>query len=173
MVVTRAEQAEQSPGGGTEDAVGRGMKTSKVLTSVILYVALTWTSTQMGRHFFPKLRKSLPTVEQEAVVALAAAADAKGGHEGTKSAASAPAPGVVSSDNGMLPPIGEGPAEVAENAISALIAESVVEFECTDALAGTQQGVVESLLTGNGRERMNARFRNNSPTPLRVKIPAV
>ena len=150
----------------------QGMKTSKVLTSVLLYVALTWTSTQMGRHFFPKLRKSLPTVEQLAVVALAAAAEAKDGHEGAKSAALPPAPGVATSESGFLPPIGEGPADGVEGAAPAPIAEAVIEFECTDALAGTQQGFVETLLTGNGRERMNARFRNNSPTPLRVRIPA-
>lgn len=148
------------------------MKTSKVLSSVVLSAALAWSGAQIGRHYLPKLRASLPTVQQLAVVALAVASEAKDAHQAAQSAALPPAPAVVAAANVLPDPIGAGPADVEEGSVSAPLASAVVEFECTDVLAGTQQGVVQATLTGNGRERMAAHLRNNSPAPLRVKVPA-
>ncbi len=51
-------------------------------------------------------------------------------------------------------------------------AESQVAFEDIDLITGARQGVVQSTLHGDGRAHMSAQLRNNSATPLRVKVPA-
>lgn len=82
-----------------------------------------------------------------------------------------------------LDPIASGPAVATEAAPSAMepavavqeapaqhAADAAVAFEETDLLAAMEQGVVEATLRGNGRERVTARLRNNSPAPIRVGI---
>jgi hypothetical protein len=51
-------------------------------------------------------------------------------------------------------------------------AESQVAYEDIDLITGARQGVVQTSMHGDGRMRMSAQFRNNSATPLRVKVPA-
>ena len=86
-----------------------------------------------------------------------------------------------------LPPIGAGPQPMSPSTRAALpatadmkaeIAKAVevtkgdVNFQNTDLLSASEQGIVRPALLGNGRERMVASLRNNSPTPLRITIPA-
>ena len=138
-----------------------GMKTSKVLTSVIFSAVLAWGGIHLGQHYLPKFRESLPTVQQLAVVALAVASEARDAHHAV--------PADVAAGKNLPDPIGAGPADVEEGAPPA---PAAVEFEKTDVLAATQQGVVQATLMGNGRERISAHLRNNSPAPLCVRIPA-
>jgi hypothetical protein len=35
-----------------------------------------------------------------------------------------------------------------------------------------EQGLIQATIQGNGRERIVAQLRNNSPTPLRLTVPA-
>lgn len=90
-------------------------------------------------------------------------------------------------DSEPLPPIAAGPqsipapvpatnpsaAEVkTEFAKGAKLAKADIPFQNTDLISASEQGIVQPTLLGNGRERMVATLRNNSPTPLRVSIPA-
>jgi hypothetical protein len=47
-----------------------------------------------------------------------------------------------------------------------------VAFEETELITGAKQGIVQTTLRGNGRDRLSAQLRNNSATPLRVRVPA-
>ena len=143
------------------------MNTSRVATSVVLSAALAWGGIRLGQHYLPKLRESIPTVQQLAVVALAVASEAKDAHHATEAK-----PADLAAGKNLPDPIGAGPSEAEESSLSAPLAPAVVEFENTDVLSATQQGVVQATLAGNGRERISAHLRNNSPAPLRVKIPA-
>jgi hypothetical protein len=49
---------------------------------------------------------------------------------------------------------------------------AAVEFESADLISGVEQGTIQATLRGNGRDNVAAKLRNNSPTPLRVHIPA-
>lgn len=86
-----------------------------------------------------------------------------------------------------LPPIGAGPQSApalvpatspsasdveAEVTKATEITKAEVSFQITDILSASEQGTLQPTLLGNGRERMVATLRNNSPTPLRVSIPA-
>lgn len=64
-----------------------------------------------------------------------------------------------------LPPIADG-------ADSAKAAESQVMFEDIELITGARQGVVQATMHGDGRARLSAQLRNNSATPLRVKVSA-
>lgn len=98
--------------------------------------------------------------------------------------AAAPTPARrVNFDGEPLLPIGEGPQTAADAApapvadsesgrTAAATAKDEIKFETTDIISASEQGIVQPTLTGNGRERMLATLRNNSPTPLRVKIPS-
>jgi len=146
-----------------------GMNTTRVAASFAFSAALACAGIQLGQHFLPKLRGSLPTVQQLAVVALAVASEAKDAH--AKDAPQIAAPAKVAAENGLPDPVGAGPADVPEASASAA-APAAVEFEITDVMSATEQKIVQATLTGNGREHMTAHLRNNSPTPLRVTIPA-
>ncbi len=61
---------------------------------------------------------------------------------------------------------------VASAEAPAPVEEAKVAFEDTELITGARQGVVQASLRGNGRDRMSAQLRNNSATPLRVKVPA-
>jgi hypothetical protein len=47
-----------------------------------------------------------------------------------------------------------------------------VEFEENDLITAVEQGVVKATLRANGHDRAIAKLNNNSPTPLRVIVPA-
>lgn len=51
-------------------------------------------------------------------------------------------------------------------------AAPAVEFETSELITGVQQGIVQASLVGNGRDLITAKLRNNSPTPLRIHVPA-
>ncbi len=173
---------------GTGRASHVCMSNTKFLTAIIV-PALSfgafklWSAAEDSLAAFQS-----PTTAVAAVIALAAAAD--------QSAAPAqvpqfrkPAPIITltSADDEALPPIGAGPQSIlppepltaptvadvkAEIASAQAIAKAEVKFQNTDILSGTEQGIVQQTLIGNGRDRLIAKLRNNSPTPLRVGIPA-
>jgi hypothetical protein len=147
------------------------MSTSKVLTSVIFSTALAWGGIRLGQHRVPGTPESEPVVPPPAASPAAAALEAR-------DPLPAPAPAAITqTGEGSLPdPVADGPAEnegdpAPEPAIESVVA-AAVEFEAADLLSAVQQGVIEASLRGNGRERMSAQLRNNSPTPLRVMLPA-
>lgn len=116
----------------------------------------------------PKVQQGLPDSRQLAVVALAAVADARVAHPEVPAGLNESAPG-------MPDPVALGPAVADADPADAVAeaaepAPAAVTFEEADFLAGIQQGVIEARLRGNGRERMTATLRNNSPAPLRVTI---
>ena len=47
-----------------------------------------------------------------------------------------------------------------------------VIFEDNELITAVEQGSVQATMRGNGRDRMVAQLRNNSPTPLRLSVPA-
>jgi hypothetical protein len=73
-------------------------------------------------------------------------------------------------------PAAESPAasEAAapEVATAEADAPAVVEFESADLISSMEQGTIQATLRGNGRDNLDATLRNNSPTPLRLHIPA-
>ena len=86
-----------------------------------------------------------------------------------------------------LPPIGSGPQSVpvpmpavnataedvkAVTVVAAKMAKADIKFQNTDILSASEQGIIQQTILGNGRERTVVTLRNNSPTPLRVGIPA-
>lgn len=86
-----------------------------------------------------------------------------------------------------LPPIGSGPQSVpmpvpiinattddvnAVVAVGAKMAKADIKWQNTDILSASEQGIIQQTILGNGRERTVVTIRNNSPTPLRVGIPA-
>jgi hypothetical protein len=73
---------------------------------------------------------------------------------------------------GLPEAVSTGTAEAAIEAPQVAAEVAAVEFEDTELLAGVQQETIVATLRGNGRERMTAHLRNNSPTPMRVKIAA-
>ena len=114
-----------------------------------------------------------PTAGEVAVVALAAAS--------TQNVEQI----VIESE--PLPPIAAGPQSIpapvpatnptaadvkSEIAKGTQLAKADIPFQNTDLISASEQGIVQPTLLGNGRERMVATLRNNSPTPLRVSIPA-
>ena len=168
----------------------RGMKSSKALSYVFLAAAIGWGGFSIAELIFEKLPVSAPSAQQMAVVAVASAAESH-----RNSAASRPAPAMTAASHAdiakgePLPdPVAAGPAETEETpapqtapvtpispvaaAPVAATAEAVgVEFEESDLIAAVQQGTIEATLRGNGRERVTAHLRNNSPTPMRLTVP--
>jgi hypothetical protein len=150
------------------------MSSYKVLTSVILSIALPLGAVYLVRHQSPRLPENFPGVRRSSVEPVA---PVTGPAEGTS------APRTITQGGGTAvpEPVAEGPGDDLSSGDaheSATVSEPVpaapvkVEFETVDLLSGTQQGVVEAAMRGNGRERMSAQLRNNSPAPLRVTLPA-
>jgi hypothetical protein len=86
-----------------------------------------------------------------------------------------------------LPPIASGPQSIpaprpaiipteddikVATTAAAKIAKADIKFQNTDILTASEQGTVQQTILGNGRDRTVITLRNNSPTPLRVGIPA-
>ncbi|MEQ1850667.1 MAG: hypothetical protein ABMA01_03645 [Chthoniobacteraceae bacterium] len=137
------------------------MKTSNILIGVVLSTALAWGGVEFGRRNQSKPAETAPAARP----AVAGAPAPETAHE-VPAKADAAVVAATKPENGPAAPV----VSVSDSAEAA--EPAAVEFEKADVLAATQQGIVEATLTGNGRERMSARLRNNSPTPLRVTVPA-
>jgi len=163
-----------------------GMKSSKALSYVFLAAAIGWCGFSIAELVYVKLPVSAPDTEQMAVVAVATAAEAR---EAFAASRPARAPETVQaaevSKREPLPdPVAAGPVEAegtpatqpspiapaATEPVTAANDKISVEFEEADLLAAVQQETIEATFRGNGRERMAAKLRNNSPTPLRVTV---
>jgi len=166
------------------------MKSSKALGVAFLSAVIGWSGFSLAELVYSKLPAGAPEVRQVAALAVASAAKTHGAL-----AALRPAPRTAelmvpdSTPGEQLPdPVAIGPAEpeaktapvlaaaepviaVAEPAVTAS-EPAAVQFEETDLLAAVQQGTVQATLRGNGRERMTAQLRNNSPTPMRITVAA-
>lgn len=68
-------------------------------------------------------------------------------------------------------PVAPEPA-VPEVATAEAEAPAAVEFEPADLISSMEQGIIQATLRGNGRDNLAATLRNNSPSPLRLHIPA-
>jgi hypothetical protein len=167
-------------GGGQKiAALARGvrlpcrMKLSKIINVLFLSAAIGWSGFSIAELILSKIPAGDPEVDSLAVVALASAAK---NHEliAARHAAShvQPLPAIAAGTASpeMLPdPVAAGPVDAAPAVVESKPA--AVEFEEADLLAAVQQGTVQASLRGNGRERITAQLRNNSPTPLRVTVP--
>ena len=143
-----------------------GMKSPKPLNAVFLAAAIGWCGFSIAELLYTKLPAGTPDSQEVAVVAVASASRA---HDVFTAARTAPAvAGAPIAKGEPLPdPVGAGPVET-----DAATVPAAVEFEEADLLAAVQQGTIQATLRGNGRERMAAQLRNNSPTPLRVSVAA-
>ena len=157
----------------------RGMKSSKALSYVFLAATIGWGGFSLAELVYSNLPLSVPSAQQMAVVAVASAADS---HKIFTASRTAPSADIANGE--QLPdPVGAGPAEAdampaplapiapaAAAPVAAAAEPAAVQFEESDLIAAVQQGTIEATLRGNGRERMTARLRNNSPTPMRLTV---
>jgi hypothetical protein len=97
-----------------------------------------------------------------------------------KPAAAQPAVALVA-DAAKIPdlladPAAPAPATPADPADIFATAKSTVpegvEFTENDLITTVEQGIIKATLTANGQDRAIARCTNNSPTPLKVSVPA-
>jgi len=167
------------------------MKTSKALSVACLAAAIGWSGFSIADKAYKKLPVGAHNVQQAAALTVASATNSAPKPKTARPIAmrsSAPeliVPEPSLADSGLLPeptPVSPdaGPAPIAPPlpaAKAVAAAEPVspkkageVEFEDTDLLAAVQQGIIEATLRGNGRDRMTAQLRNNSPTPLRISV---
>ncbi len=150
------------------------MKPSKALGYVFLAAAIGWSGFRLAELAYTNLPVGAPTPQQAAVVAVASAAKERDTFAVTRPVMLAEAPAVEAAEAEPLPPIAEGPAD-ALRALDA-VADTVpkepanVVFEEADLLAAVEQQTIQATLRGNGRDRMVAQLRNNSPTPMRVSV---
>lgn len=49
---------------------------------------------------------------------------------------------------------------------------TAVVFEPAELITSVEQGLIQPVIRGNGRDSITAQLRNNSPTPLKVSVPA-
>ncbi len=154
------------------------MKASRIVNFLFLTVAVGWCGFSVAELVYSKLPVGDESIESAAVVALASAARSQ-----DELPPIAAGPEVMTIEtvpaSELLPdPVALGPLEsptpILErdqtSAKPASAEPSIVEFEEADLLAAVKQGTIEATLRGNGRERMSAQLRNNSPTPLRVSF---
>ena len=148
-----------------------GMKSSKALGYVFLAAAIGWCGFSTAELIYSRLPVSAQGTQQEAVAAKS--------HEIFAATRPMPLANATAADfatkGETLPdPVGAGPADAGETPAPAVLTAGPdsVEFEAADLLAAVQQGTIQATLRGNGRERMTAQLRNNSPTPMRVSVAA-
>ena len=165
------------------------MKSSKALSTVFLAAAIGWGGFSIAELIYEKLPVSTPSAQQMAVIAVASAAEAREISTASRNASPVEAaPAAEFAKGEPLPdPVAAGPADaeeipatqpapvapiapVAAAPIAAAAEPAAVEFEESELIAAVQQGTIEATLRGNGRERMTAKLRNNSPTPMRVTV---
>ena len=163
-----------------------GMKSPKAINVVFLAAAIGWCGFSIAELVFSKVSVGSDETAEAAVVALASAAKA---HDGPASERNLPpiasGPAVVTSgadpvrdatfdgpaESSPSPAAPGDPAATSEaKATVSATPPAPVEFEEADLLAAIQQGTIQAVLRGNGRERMTAQLRNNSPTPVRVSV---
>lgn len=160
----------------------RCMNSSKVLGFACLTAVIGWSGFSIADKVYTKLPVGSRALQQAALT-VASVTKAKAGPIPMRSSVPeliVPDPGLA--DTGMLAdptPVtpAAGPAPIAPAAAAVAAAEPAspkkkgeVEFEETDLLAAVQQGIIQATLRGNGRDRMTAQLRNNSPTPLRISV---
>ena len=158
------------------------MKASKIINVFFLSAAIAWCGFSIAELVFSKIPAGKEDMDGAAVVALASAAQSQSQshdrivarHTAPRLPSVAAVPSAASVE--MLPdPVAAGPADVAPAVadVAPAVARNqpaAVEFEDADLLAAVQQGTIQATLRGNGRERVTAQLRNNSPTPLRVTV---
>lgn len=141
------------------------MKPFKALGYSCLAAVIGWSGFSLAELTFSKLPPGAAHVQEAAVVAVASAENLH--------AASGAAVTVPEQDT-ELPPVAAGPADVPS--VGGAVAEVVstepskVLFEEAELQAAVEQQIIQAVFRGNGRERMVAQLRNNSPTPLRVSV---
>ena len=162
------------------------MNSSKVFGVACLTAVIGWSGFSIADKVYTKLPVGSRAVQQAALT-VASATKQKAGPVAMRSSTPeliVPDPGFA--DTGMLPdptPVSSAAAGLAPIIPAAAPAPAVavaepasvkktgeVECEETDLLAAVQQGIIEATLRGNGRDRMTAQLRNNSPTPLRISV---
>ena len=150
------------------------MNSSKALGAVFLTAAIGWFGFSMAEHIFVKVPAGTSTAAE---VAMLAVASAGGNHHALS--ASSPARSLIAGPDiptgeSLPDPVAAGPAETEATPAPEVAKEEIAPVEFTDAdlLPAVQQGTIQVTLHGNGRERMTAKLRNNSPTPMRVSVAA-
>ena len=163
------------------------MNSSKALSYVFLAAAIGWGGFSLAELVYEKLPVSAPSAQQVAVIVVASAAEARENSAASRTAATVELTHAAEFAKGEpLPdPVAAGPADAEETpavqpepiaaiapvATAPAAAEpAAVEFEESELIAAVQQGTIEATVRGNGRERMTAHLRNNSPTPMRVTV---
>ena len=165
------------------------MKSSKALSYVFLAAAIGWGGFSIAELIYEKLPVSAPGAQQVAVIAVASAAELRENSTASRIAATVEnTPAAEFAKGEPLPdPVASGPADaeetpalqpapiaaiapVATASVAAVAETAAVEFEDSELIAAVQQGTIEATIRGNGRERMTAHLRNNSPTPMRVTV---
>jgi len=134
------------------------MKSSNFLGAILISAAVGWGGFCAAHLTAPKVQESLPSPQQGAVALAPVASETP-----------APEPSVEFTDEAAAPAV-QAVAEAGPDQSDPVAA--AVEFEDVEILAGVEQEVIQATLRGNGRERMTAQLRNNSPAPLRVAIAA-
>ena len=167
---------------GTGRAFTSRMNSSKPLSLVFLAAAIGWGGFSIAELIYAKLPVN---AQQMAVVAVTSAAQSHKNFAASRPAALTAAPSADLAKGETLPdPVAAGPAESEETpaSVPAPIAQiptetaaaaaepAAIQFEESELIAAVQQGTIEATLRGNGRERMTAKLRNNSPTPMRVTV---
>ena len=166
------------------------MNSSKALGVACLSAVIGWSGFSIADKVYKTLPVGARPVPQVAALTVASAAKSQAGPVAMRS----PAPQLIVPEQGLAdtdllpePTLVSlsvaGPAPIAPPAPAAVpgpvvaAAETApakkmgeVEFEETDLLAAVQQGIIQATLHGNGRDRMTAQLRNNSPTPLRISV---
>lgn len=145
-----------------------GMKPPKALGYSCLAAAIGWAGFSLAELTFAKLPADMPAVQQATVIAVASVENPQDAHE---------AAGAVSTAQDSaepLPPVAAGPADLPSStdlAPEILSSEPAkVAFEETELMAAVEQQVIQAAFRGNGRDKMVAQLRNNSPTPMRVSV---
>ena len=133
----------------------------KILPTLIVSSALT-----IGGYYAwqkapaPKSAPELPRAEASATTAIA-----RVGEEALPNILTAvemPASAVAGTPAGAA----AGSAAVAQGEPTA------VTFEPAELITATEQGFIQPTIRGNGRDTITTQLRNNSPTPLKVSVPA-
>ncbi|MEO6786394.1 MAG: HEAT repeat domain-containing protein [Chthoniobacteraceae bacterium] len=150
------------------------MKSSKPIGAVFLAAGIGWLGFSIAESVYAKLPVGAPGAGEVAVVAVASAAEAHDALAASRPAPSLTAAPEIAKGEPLPDPVAVGPAEEEALPVPSVAAAepAPVEFEDADLLAAVQQGTIQATLRGNGRERMTAQLRNNSPTPMRVSVAA-
>ncbi len=164
------------------------MNSSKALGALFLSAAVGWCGFSIANLVYPQIPVDAPSLQQTALVAAVSLSTARDTNlvSLTAPALEIPQHPKDSTAEPLPEPVASGPADLLKLPDAPMVAAAqpeatpsaepakptAVEFEETEILAAVQQGTIEATLRGNGRERMTARLRNNSPTPIRVSIAA-